>query len=65
MMSQPTKFNDMVSGALNSKPDSRSIEEINHILTARSLSGSEHSEFVNKRFNPTEKPPETPRLPFK
>jgi len=65
MMAQPTKFNDMASGAVSSKPDIKSLEEISRVVNARSLSGSDSSEFVNKRIHAKEAPPETPRLPLK
>jgi hypothetical protein len=65
MMAQPTKFNDMASGAVNSKPDARSLEEINRLVNMRSLSGSDSSELLNRRIHPIEKPVETPKLPFK
>jgi len=64
MMGKPTKFNDMDSGAVSSKPAPISSEEINRLVNTRSLSGKDSAEFVNERPHPIEKSPETLVLPL-
>ena len=64
MMAQPTKFNDMASGAVSSKPTPLSSEDINKLVNKRSLQELDSTDLVNALKHPVEKAPETPNLPL-
>ena len=64
MMGNPTKFNNIESGATSSRPEPLSVEEINRLVNQQSLRQSDSAEFINDRPHSKEKPLETPALPL-
>ncbi len=64
MMAKPTRFNTIGSGALGSRPEPLSAEEMNKLVNARSLHGADSVELVNERPHPQEKESETEVLPL-
>jgi hypothetical protein len=65
MMAQPTKFNTAGSGVLSTRPEPLTADELNRLVNARSLKGTDTAELLNERPHPKEKESETEPLPLR
>jgi hypothetical protein len=65
MMARPTKFNTVGSGMLSTQPEALTAEELNRLVNAQSLKGSDSAELLNERPHAKKKEVETEPLPLR
>lgn len=55
MIAEPTKFNAAGSGVLSTQPEPLTADELNRLVNARSLKGTDTGELLNERPHQKEK----------